>query len=383
MRNEKIRCIMSALMVTVLISASGCTLSLNSDKAANSSTSISSEETKSGDITQANSYNYSNSKSLFVTGVKDFVALRETDNDNSTVLAQLELGTEVQLLGEDSPTCYYVYYEAKNLTGYIKSNYLTDEEFAVCKCENWFTAKQTPLYDTNDSDQNEMQQLEKNTAIVVISKNSGDYWYVNVKDTKTFGFVKCTEISSQKSEEKTSSKKQNTASKAGNTNRQGYFTGYGNAPSYYTTYYAKVEKNYLAIRSGKSYDSSNELGRLYTGDTVYVVDSSTGQYWYCYSPYLGIYGYIDSGYLVTNKPSGSNYYSGSNNYTVWTVDNVKNYLALRTSPAYNASNEIAKLYVGDVVYVYSYSYSNFTDTYWYVYSPAYGWGYVDSNYIFS
>lgn len=383
MRNKKMRCILSALMVTVLISASGCTLDLSSDKAPNSSASISSEETKSEDITQANNSNYSNSKSLFVTGVKEFAALRETDDDNSTVLAQLEPGSEVKLLGEDSPTCYYVYYEAENLTGYIKSNYLTEEKFAVCKCENWFTAKKTPIYDTNDSDQKEMQKLEKNTAIVVISKNSGDYWYVNVKDTKTFGFVKCTEISSQKSEEKTSSQKPKTDSKEGNTNQQGYSVGFGSAPAYYTTYYAKVDKNYLAIRSGKSFDASNELGRLYTGDTVYVVDSTTGQYWYCYSPYLGIYGYINSGYLVSNKPSSTYNYNASNNYSVWTVGNVNKYLALRTYPSYNASNEIAKLYVGDTVYVYSFSYTDFTDTYWYVYSPSYGWGYVNSNYIFS
>ena len=119
-----------------------------------------------------------------------------------------------------------------------------------------------------------------------------------------------------------------------------------------------------------------------TGDSVYVIDTSTGKYWYCYSPILGILGYVNSDYLVSTYP-GSTPATTDNTYTVWTVRVQKNYLALRNRPEFNASNEIYKLYTNDKVYVYSYSYTNFSDTYWYVYSPqANMWGYVDSNYIY-
>ena len=36
-----------------------------------------------------------------------------------------------------------------------------------------------------------------------------------------------------------------------------------------------------ALRSAKAYDSSNEIGQLYSGDTVQLVDTTDAQYWYC------------------------------------------------------------------------------------------------------
>ena len=41
-----------------------------------------------------------------------------------------------------------------------------------------------------------------------------------------------------------------------------------------------VAKGYLALRSAKAYDSSNEIGQLYSGDTVQLIDTSDSQYWY-------------------------------------------------------------------------------------------------------
>ena len=37
-----------------------------------------------------------------------------------------------------------------------------------------------------------------------------------------------------------------------------------------TMYQVVVEKGYLALRNDKAYDSRNEIGKLYTGDTVEV-----------------------------------------------------------------------------------------------------------------
>jgi len=63
------------------------------------------------------------------------------------------------------------------------------------------------------------------------------------------------------------------------------------------TYQVGVSKGYLALRSAKAYDSSNEIGQLYSGDTVQLVDTTDAQYWYIYSQKLCKYGYVNKDYL--------------------------------------------------------------------------------------
>ena len=63
------------------------------------------------------------------------------------------------------------------------------------------------------------------------------------------------------------------------------------------TYQVSVSKGYLALRSAKAYDSSNEIGQLYSGETVQLVDTTDAQYWYVYSTKLGRYGYVNKDYL--------------------------------------------------------------------------------------
>lgn len=312
-------------------------------------------------------------KLLYVTGTSEQIAIRETDEDNARSLGQLSLGDEVILVSADSVLYYCVLQESTGTQGYVKKAYLTDEKSAVCKGETCYTSKKTSLFDTKDSDHHEIQTLNTGTSVTVLAKTSGDYWFVNLNNSKTYGYVKCMDLTTTKP---TSSK---AATSTASKNTQLY-TGYSNSvPANYSLYYAKVNTGYLAIRSAKSFDSSNELGKMYTGDSVYVVDTSTGSYWYCYSPVLGIYGYINSDYLVSSYPGANN------GYTVWTVSVSSGYLALRSSAARaNDTNVIGKLYSGNQVYVYSYSYNNFSDTYWYVYAPSLNkWGYVDSNYIYS
>ena len=47
----------------------------------------------------------------------------------------------------------------------------------------------------------------------------------------------------------------------------------------YATRTVSVATGYLALRSAKAYDSSNEIGQLYSGDTVQLVDTTDVQYW--------------------------------------------------------------------------------------------------------
>ena len=130
---------------------------------------------------------------------------------------------------------------------------------------------------------------------------------------------------------------------------------------------------YLALRTRPCYDDRNEIGKLYNGESVTVVDYGNGTYWYVYSPKLKMNGYVNKNYLyasgaITSIPSRG---------CAYRVTGTTYYLALRSAPSYNSSNEIGKLYNGEYVYA-----QNCSGTYWYVYSEKLGIsGYVNSNYL--
>ena len=181
----------------------------------------------------------------------------------------------------------------------------------------------------------------------------------------------------------------------------------------------RVESGYLALRNYPAYDYSNEIGKLYNGDTVYVISTPYSDYWWVYSPSLNREGYVNCNYLVNvtnftySSPSYIQYtstatvkvqsgylalrtarafdysneigrlYTGdtvTDSYaTVATVVVETSYLALRNAPAYDYYNEIGKLYTGDIVYILEETYPD----YWWVYSPALNKsGYVNKNYLY-
>ena len=69
--------------------------------------------------------------------------------------------------------------------------------------------------------------------------------------------------------------------KSGYVNRN-YLVG-GAVSTGGASYTVQCGKGYLALRTAKAYDSSNEIGELYSGDTVQVQDTSDNTYWYVYS----------------------------------------------------------------------------------------------------
>ena len=143
------------------------------------------------------------------------------------------------------------------------------------------------------------------------------------------------------------------------------------------SYTVSVAKGYLALRSAKAYDSSNEIGQLYSGDTVTVSDSSDPQYWYVYSPKLNLSGYVNKDYLYYSGDTAASAQSSSGDSR--TVSVAKGYLALRSAKAYDSSNEIGQLYSGDTVQLV-----DTTDAqYWYVYSQKLcKYGYVNKDYLY-
>ena len=64
-------------------------------------------------------------------------------------------------------------------------------------------------------------------------------------------------------------------------------------------YTVKVSSGYLALRTAQAYDYKNEIGQLYTGQTVQVLNTNTssGTYWWVYAPTLGKSGYVNKNYL--------------------------------------------------------------------------------------
>ena len=60
----------------------------------------------------------------------------------------------------------------------------------------------------------------------------------------------------------------------------------------------KVSDGYLALRSAPTYEASNEIGRLYTGDIVRRTSNRTfGSYIEVYCPKYDAYGYVNAGFL--------------------------------------------------------------------------------------
>ena len=60
----------------------------------------------------------------------------------------------------------------------------------------------------------------------------------------------------------------------------------------------KVDSGYLALRRDVSYDQSNVIGQLYTGDQVEIQGSgNAGSYVFVYSPKYGCCGWVNAGFL--------------------------------------------------------------------------------------
>ncbi len=128
---------------------------------------------------------------------------------------------------------------------------------------------------------------------------------------------------------------------------------------------------YLALRTAQAYDASNEIGELYTGDTVIHLETPGEKdgYYFVYSDSLGKTGYVNSDYLEYDGMVWDNF---------WTVKVDEGYLALRSEKAFDSANELGKLYTGDVVLLLKED----GPKYWLVYSQdLLLTGYVNCEYL--
>ncbi len=288
------------------------------------------------------------SSSYTVSVSSGYLALRSAKAfDASNEIGKLYNGDTVQVQDTSDSTYWYVYSPKLGQYGYVNKNYLyastgapliPDSSWTVNVSSGYLALRSSKAFDAS----NEIGRLYTGDTVEVSDSSDPTYWYVYSSKLGKYGYV----------------------------NRNYLYSG----SSYETkeTRIVSVTSGYLALRSSMAFDSSNEIGKLYTGDTVQLLDTSDSTYWYVYSPKYDKNGYVNRNYLVTETSSPAP-------VTTKTVRVSSGYLALRNDTAYDASNEIGKLYTGDTVTVIDSSGS----TYWYVYSPKLDRnGYVNKNYLY-
>ena len=297
----------------------------------------------------------SSSGSYTVSVAKGYLALRSAKAyDSSNEIGQLYSGDTVTVSDSSDPQYWYVYSPKLNLSGYVNKDYLyysggtaasaqssSGDSRTVSVAKGYLALRSAKAYDSS----NEIGQLYSGDTVTVSDSSDPQYWYVYSPKLNLSGYVNKDYL---------------------------YYSG-GTAASAQSSSgdsrTVSVAKGYLALRSAKAYDSSNEIGQLYSGDTVQLIDTSDSQYWYVYSQKLGKNGYVNKDYLI----------GGTTTYATRTVSVATGYLALRSAKAYDSSNEIGQLYSGDTVQLV-----DTTDTqYWYVYSQKLcKYGYVNKDYLY-
>ena len=281
-----------------------------------------------------------------------YLALRSAPAyDSSNEKGALYTGERVEVVQPTSTAYAYVYAPKFGLYGYVNADYLIPVNYSysyesystmtVSVASGYLALRSWKEYNYA----NEIGKLYSGDTVEVLDASDYRYWYVYAPKLRNYGYVDCNYLYGDQSW------------------RYQY-------PSY-DTMTVSVASGYLALRTWKEYNSANEIGKLYTGDIVQVIDTGDSTYWYVYVPKLGKYGYVDRRYIF-----GSVAYT---TYPRWTVRVSSGYLALRTEKAYDSSNEIGKLYSGEVVEAIDTS----DPSYWYVYSYKLGlYGYVNSNYLY-
>ncbi len=285
-----------------------------------------------------------------------YLALRNAmAYDQSNEIGSLYTGETVTTIDTSNDTYWYVHSTKLNKDGYVNKNYLvavptaatpetqsvTVPAFTVSVSSGYLALRDGADYNTSS----EIGQLQAGEKLLVSdSTSTAAYWMVYAPSLGKLGYV-----------------------------NRNYLTSGTTLTVAATPYTARVTSGYLALRTAKAYDSSNEIGKIYTDETVQVLSAgSNTQYWYVYAPTLGKFGYVNKDYLVSTGSTAT--------YTTKTVKVESGYLALRTAKAYDSANEIGKLYTGETVQVTE---ESSTEQYWYVYAPSLDkYGYVNKDYLY-
>ena len=187
----------------------------------------------------------------------------------------------------------------------LMENKDTEVIYIVSVEKGYLALRNEPAYDES----NEIARLYTGDVVEVISA-TGRYWFVYAPGPSLYGFADSRYLYAD------------TVSAARDT--------YASYPSANTPTTVIVQSGFLALRSEPVFRDSNIIGKMYTGDTVEVINTYDDIYWYVYCPKLGRYGYTDSRYLA--------------NVYYRTVKVKTGYLALRNATSYNSKNETSSKY---------------------------------------
>lgn len=281
----------------------------DSDKSEASSEKVDTDTHAESEITtdSGSSFDTSNYRTFYVTGASS-VSLLDEGSSGGKVIAELSCGDSVILISDNGLGYAFVRYEPMGIFGYVDSLYLVADSSEVCSGETYYiTGDKTPTY-TDQYCSQERGTLDKNEEVTVTAKVTNGMWLIKTKESE-FAYVSMYNLSEKKITDKPESSKneskseENTESTApeSKTNDGERLIGTGDRPtSGYTVYAASVSSGYLALRSEQSFSESNEIGQLYNGDKIYVIDSGS-YYWYVYAPKLGMYGYVNSEFVVLSE----------------------------------------------------------------------------------
>lgn len=282
---------------------------------------------------------------------KGYLALRNAKGyDDKNEIGELYNGDLVKIIEDSKDSDYaYVYSPMHDLYGFVNKNYvwtpavrkITGKDvFSVIVPRGYLALRSAPGYDYG----NELASLYSMDEVIVQNTGDGKYWYVYSPSLDMYGYVDSNYL-------------------------YGKYTNNDSTDSEYTVQVS----DFLALRSGRS-AKSDMLAQLHQGDKVVRMYSDENDFDYVYVPSLNMYGYVSREYIVKEgvKKADTNTYGPA-----YTVDVEYGYLALRSEAKFSDENEIGRLLDGEIVYVKEY-----TENYWYVYSPRLDmYGYADSRYL--
>ena len=309
----------------------------------------------------------------YVTGVANQTKVHQGKDPATPVLTKLENHDQVRVLDAGDNNYWKVLVEDEGIEGYIDRHFLTDEPDAVVSPRDMYVISgYLTVLDNNSLNYNSLGDLAKGDKVTVYAEPDGECWYVYAESLRTYGYVlhSClsdTPPTQAPTPAPATPKPAAPAQPArpatpSDTNIVGY------------RYVSGVDY-YLALRNAPAYDVGNEIGKIYNGEEVGITNTWSGNYVWVYSYTLGKWGYVNGDYLTssyyvpTPQPQNSSY------RTVYGVDY---YLALRSAPAYDPSNEIGKIYNGQTVEITG----GWSGEYVWVYAPTLGMsGYVNGDYL--
>lgn len=237
----------------------------------------------------------------YVVNTPAYLSVVDSTSSDYKELERMNNGSTLTVLAKPAGDFWYVYANGSKIYGYVLSSYLSTTAptpspsaapaqtnssqrvfgagsppssyqgvYTTSVAKGYLALRNAKSFDSS----NELGELYNGDQVYAID-TSETYWYVYAPSLGMYGYVNSDYLQS------------------GTAGRRASSTG----PSGSTLYYASVSSGYLALRTEKSYDEANEIGPIYNGEEVWVIDSSTGTYWYVYSPTLDAYGYVNSNYL--------------------------------------------------------------------------------------